>query len=75
MSGKSPAWLNRFDILAIHDQLLLDHGGLPGLCDEGLLESALARPHHLVAYERPDVFDLAVAYGRSETKHPFNDGN
>ena len=76
MSGKPPVWLNKFDILAIHDRLLLDHGGMPGLRDEGLLDSALARGQQLFAYERPDLFDLAAAYAAGLTRnHPFNDGN
>lgn len=44
--------------------------------DEGLLESALARPENLAAYEDPDIASLAAAYGVGLAKnHPFVDGN
>ena len=44
--------------------------------DEGLFESALARPEHLAAYERPDIASLAAAYGAGLAKnHPFVDGD
>lgn len=69
-------WLVRADVTAIHGLLLNEHGGLPGLRDEGLLESALARPQNLFAYGDPDLFQLAAAYSAGLTQnHPFNDGN
>ncbi len=44
--------------------------------DEGLLESAIARPQNLQAYGDPDVADLAAAYAFGLAKnHPFIDGN
>jgi death on curing protein len=52
-------------------------GGLTGIRDEGLLDSALARPRKRFAYNRKcDLADLAAAYafGLSQ-KHPFRDGN
>lgn len=36
--------LAKEEVLAIHDASLERFGGLPGLRDEGLLESALAQP-------------------------------
>jgi len=52
------------------------HGGASGLRDEGLLESALARPLNLAAYGSPEVWDLAAAYGVGLAKnHAFVDGN
>ena len=60
----------------LHDQSLSEHGGASGLRDEGLLESALARPLNLAPYGSPDVADLAAAYGVGLAKnHPFVDGN
>jgi death-on-curing protein len=38
---KTPVWLERADCLAIHEMMLAQHGGLAGVRDEGLLESAL----------------------------------
>jgi death-on-curing protein len=57
--------------------LLREHGGSPGLRDENLLESALARPRHLFAYESEvDAAGLAAAYGFGIARnHPFVDGN
>ena len=62
---------------AIHFDQLREHGGLPGLRDEGALEAALARPRHKWAYRRKlDVEALAAAYAFGlARKHPFQDGN
>lgn len=69
-------WVRREALLLLHDESLAEHGGLPGQRDEGLLDSALARPQHLVAYGDPDLADLAAAYGVGLAKnHPFADGN
>ena len=55
---------------------LAEHGGAPGLRDEGLLESALARPRHLHAHGEEDRCTLAAAYGFGLVRnHPFIDGN
>ena len=72
------AWLEKALVLAIHDRQLAEHGGTGGVRDEGLLESALARPQQLHAYgdPAPDLADLAaaLAYGLARN-HPFLDGN
>jgi death-on-curing protein len=62
---------------AIHDAQLREHGGSPGIRDEGLLESALARPKNKFAHaDRPDVATLAAAYAFGLAKnHGFVDGN
>jgi death on curing protein len=71
-------WLETDSVLAIHDRQLTEHGGSAGLRDEGLLESALARPQQLHAYgdPPPDLADLAasLAYGLARN-HAFVDGN
>ena len=36
-------WLSKRAVLAIHAEQLAEHGGAPGIRDEGLLDSALAR--------------------------------
>ena len=56
-------WVDRRALELLHDESLATHGGASGLRDEGLLESALARPLNLVAYGSPEVWDLAAAYG------------
>lgn len=69
-------WIDRRLLVILHDESLAAHGGASGLRDEGLLESALARPLNLVAYGQPDVAELAAAYGVGLAKnHPFVDGN
>jgi death-on-curing protein len=73
---KEPIWLNREDCLAIHEMMLAQHGGLAGVRDEGLLESALSRPRHLFAYDAPTLAELAASYAAGIIlNHPFADGN
>ncbi|MFY9622644.1 MAG: Fic family protein [Pyrinomonadaceae bacterium] len=49
-------WLLEDAVKAIHQRQIAEHGGTPGVRDEGLLKSALARPHNLQAYseQSPD---------------------
>ena len=69
-------WIDRRALELLHDESLATHGGASGLRDEGLLESALARPLNLAAYGSPEVWDLAAAYGVGLAKnHAFIDGN
>jgi death on curing protein len=69
-------WLQKAVVLAIHEDQLTEHGGGVGVRDAGLLESALARPENLAAYGKPDVADLAAAYGYGISRnHAFIDGN
>jgi len=69
-------WIDRRALLLLHGESLVLHGGAPGMRDEGLLDSALARPENLAAYGQPDVFDCAAAYAFGLAKnHPFIDGN
>ena len=76
MSGQSWVWLDKLLILAVHDEQLAEHGGLSGVRDSGLLESAMARPEHLAAYGKPDIAELAASYGYGIARnHPFIDGN
>ena len=76
MSGQRWVWLDKQLILAVHDEQLAEHGGLSGVRDDGLLESALARPEHLAAYGEPDFAELAASYGYGIARnHPFIDGN
>jgi death on curing protein len=69
-------WLSRQLILAIHDEQLAEHGGALGIRDEGLLESALARPLNRAGYADPDMAELAALYAIAIARnHPFVDGN
>ena len=59
-----------------HREQLIEHGGGQGVRDSGLLERAMARPQHLVAYGQPDAAALAAAYAYGIARnHPFVDGN
>ena len=69
-------WLNRKVLLLLHDESLAEHGGASGLRNEGLLDSAMARPLNLALYEQPDLASLAASYGVGLAKnHAFIDGN
>ena len=77
MKRREPVWIEERDALAIHDRLLAAHGGAPGLRDEGLLQSALARSHQHYAYaDSGDVVEMAALYTAGIVRnHPFADGN
>jgi death on curing protein len=69
-------WLSRQLTFAIHDEQLAEHGGAAGVRDEGLLESALARPLNRANYGEPDIAELAAVYAMAIVRnHPFVDGN
>ena len=77
MKKKEPLWIEERDVLAIHDRLLAIHGGATGLRDQGLLESALARPRQHYSYAGiSDIVALAALYTVGIVRnHPFADGN
>ncbi|MGD0481397.1 MAG: type II toxin-antitoxin system death-on-curing family toxin [Terracidiphilus sp.] len=76
MTGHEWNWVPENVVLAIHEAMLAEHGGLRGIRDQSLLLSALARPQNLAAYGDPDVADLAAAYAAGITRnHAFIDGN
>lgn len=69
-------WVRPDVVYAIHDAQLAEHGGPPGVRDEGALESALARPQNKAAYGEPDAAQLAAAYAFGLVRnHAFTDGN
>ena len=69
-------WIDRRVLLMLHDESLAEHGGASGIRDEGLLDSALARPLNLAAYNEPDLAALAASYAVGLAKnHAFVDGN
>lgn len=73
---KEPLWVDREDCLAIHEMMLSQHGGLAGVRDLGLLESALSRPRQLYAYGRPTLAEMGASYAAGIVlNHPFLDGN
>jgi len=73
---RDPVWVDREDCLAMHEKLIERFGGLQGIRDEGLLDSALNKPLHVFNYGKPTVFELAASYALGIVKnHPFLDGN
>lgn len=73
-----PRWISRKIVNALHDKQIQIHGGTPGLRENDLLESALARPLQQWDYTQPqpDICALAAAYAFGLVKnHAFLDGN
>jgi death-on-curing protein len=71
-----PYWFARAECLALHDLMVAQYGGLNGVRDENLLESALSKPRNLFAYGQPSIAELAASYASGVVKnHPFLDGN
>jgi death-on-curing protein len=63
-------------ILGLHSELLAWFGGLDGIRDQGMLDSALQKPKQWFHYENPTLFELAAAYAAGIVQnHPFLDGN
>lgn len=66
-------YLTRAEVTAIHDQLIEEFGGTPGLLDQGRLEAAVFRPQ--TGYYR-DLIEEAAAFMESlANNNPFVDGN
>jgi death-on-curing protein len=72
-----PTWLSRVVVDAIHSDQIREHGGMPGLRDENVLESALARPQQQWHYAgQVDIAALSAAYAFGLVRnHPYRDGN
>jgi len=69
-------WVPLDAVLAIHDEQISEHGGIPGARDLAVVDSALARPRNLLAYGKPDAARLAAAYAFGlSSNHGFLDGN
>src|SRR3954468_1235963 len=74
--SEEPKWLNTDDVVAAHANQLRVFGGVPGIRDEGGLESAIARPINKWRYENAELPQLAAAYAFGIVRnHPFVDGN
>lgn len=74
---KEPVWLLKSAVVAAHSMMIARFGGLDGIRDEGLIDSAIARPSHLYHYDHcTEVSQLAAAYAAGIIRnHPFVDGN
>jgi death-on-curing protein len=73
---KEPYWLTREECLTLHDMMLSHYGGIAGIRDDNMLESALAKPQQIFHYGKPTMAELAAAYAAGIVRnHPFLDGN
>ena len=75
---QEPGWVSKRSVLALHQRQIAEFGGPAGICDEGLLDSALARAQNrfLYADDPVDAATLAAAYAFGlASNHPFLDGN
>lgn len=73
---KEPRFLTISDVELLHDQSLAAFGGLSGVRDVGLLESAVRQPENDFAYGKADLFGIAAAYAfHIAQNQPFFDGN
>jgi death on curing protein len=74
---RQPKWLSSALVTAIHDEAVYEFGGLAGIRDAGLLESAIDRARNRLAYEPgSSLFDLAAVLCVGIAKNrPFIDGN
>ncbi len=69
-------WIQREALMRLHAMCLVQFGGLSGLRDQSLLDSALSRPEQLAHYAQPELADIAAAYTFGLAKnHPFADDN
>jgi death-on-curing protein len=73
---REPRWITKHQALKMHAEQLATFGGPIGVRDEGMLESALARPQNKFAYGETDLAALAASYAYGLARnHPFVDGN
>ena len=69
-------WVEVEDAVAYHNDQIAQHGGLTGIRDQGLLESALSRPQMKAQFGDIDLATLGAAYAYGLARnHPFLDGN
>ena len=75
--SSEPRWISKKALPLLHEESLSAFGGARGLRDEGLLESALARPRNTHAYNpAATLAELTASYCYGVAKnHAFVDGN
>ena len=63
-------WIDKHTLVLLHDESLAEHGGAAGIRDEGLLDSALARPLNLVTRTEPvGLVKTFIEFARSGEVH------
>src|SRR6266702_1459663 len=74
----APTFLTTDQVLEIHSDQIARYGGMAGVRDLGLLQSALAQPQATFGGQllHADLFEMAAAYlFHLVQNHPFVDGN
>jgi death-on-curing protein len=79
---KEPVWILESSVTAIHSRQIAEHGGIDGIRDKNLLDSALNKPKNQFFYsndnfsDKENICQLAASYAYGIAKnHPFFDGN
>ncbi|NOZ93463.1 MAG: type II toxin-antitoxin system death-on-curing family toxin [Acidobacteria bacterium] len=73
---EEPTWIRTDVVLAIHNRQLAEHGGAPGIRNQGLIDSSLAAPRNRWLYQRCCIEELGACYAFHLVRnHPFIDGN
>lgn len=73
---KEPVWISVAECHVLHAIMLDRFGGLEGVRDQGLLESALQKPQNQFSSGDQSYFSLAASYASGLIKnHPYIDGN
>nr|VFK24268.1 MAG: death on curing protein [Candidatus Kentron sp. LPFa] len=76
MNLNTPKWISKKQAIYIHDLSIKKHGGIAGIRDEGLLDSALNRPLNHFTYGERSLYALTAIYAQGISKnHAFLDGN
>src|SRR6267154_2603427 len=76
MNEGEPRFLTVDEVFYLHDESLGRFGGLAGVRDQGLIESALGSARNAFWYGRGDLFDIASAYAyHLAESQAFIDGN
>ena len=73
-----PEFLTLTDVLQIHEAQIEAYGGIRGIRDQGLLESAVMMPQATFGgeYLHQNLFEMASAYAfHIAENQPFLDGN
>jgi death-on-curing protein len=71
-----PAFISREVAMDVHRTSLERHGGIDGLRESGLLDSALMQPEAAFYYAQADLAAIAAAYAFYIAQNqPFLDGN
>jgi death on curing protein len=75
MSGEW-TWINPTALKLLHEVSLAEHGGVAGIRDQEMFESAMDSPRNLAIIGKSDVADLAASYAHAFARtHAFVDGN